>query len=547
VSHLKKFFYYISNKRLTASHAAMLLGATYLINNVLGLLREIIIANKFGAERTADIFFSSFKIPDLIFQLLILGALSTAFIPVLVEHISKKDEEGIKIISNSVLNFFLLVAVLFAGFTFIFAPKIVPYIFPGFFRHTQETGFDVFKVTVNTTRIMLLSPIFFSISGIFSGILNSYKRFLTYALAPVIYNISIIFSALFLTEKFQIPVYGLALGVVVGAFLHAAIQFPEVLKTGFHYYPILNFKEGNIMRILKLMLPRSLAIGVNQINILVDSVVASFFVGGISIITYANDIQTIPTQIFGIAIATAIFPSLAESFVKKDMGEFMKSFSWSFRRIIFFLIPATVGMIVLRAQIVRLIFGFGNFNWESTRWTTMTLLFFAVSIIAQGLAPLVVRGFYAIQDTKTPLFIGIFVMALNAVLTITLPFIVYSPPNDRLGIAGVALAFSIASFANIILLLLFLHKKIGALDKDHRIFESAFRLLFASGVLGITAHYLLYFFDKYVDTLTVIGLGLQTLGTITISAAVYLGLTYILKCEEIRYIVDKFKKSDKAV
>lgn len=545
MSHLKKFFYYISNKRLTVGNAAILLGSTYLINNVLGLVREIIIANKFGAERTADIFFASFKIPDLIFQLLILGALSSAFIPVLVEHISKDRDDEVGIISNSVLNFFLLTAVAFAGLTYIFAPQIVPYIFPGFFRHTQETGFDIYKATVNTTRIMLLSPIFFSISGLFSGILNSYKRFLTYSLAPIVYNLSIIFSALFLTDYFEIPVYGLAFGVVFGAFLHAAIQFPEVLKTGFRYHPILRFKEGHIMRILKLMLPRTLAIGVNQINILVDTVVASFFVGGISVITYANDIQTVPTQIFGIAIATAIFPSLAENFAKKDMPEFMKSFSWSFRRIIFFLIPATVGMIVLRAQIVRLIFGFGNFSWESTRWTTMTLLFFAVSLVAQGLAPLVVRGFYAIQDTKTPLFIGIFVMILNALLTVTLPFVIYSPPDGRFGIAGVALAFSIASFANIILLLLFLHKKIGALDRDHKIFESAFRLLFASGILGITAHYLLYFFDKYVDTLTVIGLGLQTLGTIAVSTAVYLGLTYMLKCEEIRYIIAKFKQKQR--
>jgi len=531
----KKFFYYITNKKLTVSNAAVLLGSTYLLNNVLGLVREVIIANKYGAERTADIFFASFRIPDLIFQLLILGAVSSAFIPVLVESIAKDDKEEIKLITNSVLNFFLLLSIAFGVVIFIFAPKIIPVIFPGFFRHTQDVGFDVFQATVNTTRIMILSPIFFAISGIFSGILNSYKRFLTYSLAPIIYNISIILSALFLTEKFEVPVYGLAFGVVCGAVLHAAIQYPEVLKTGFRYRPILDFKKGRIAEIFKLMAPRSLALGVNQINILVDSFVASFFIGGISIITYANGIQTVPTQIFGIAIATAIFPYLVECYSKKDMKEFMQSFSWSFRRIIFFLVPATIGIIVLRAQIIRLIFGFGNFNWESTRWTTQALLFFTFSLVAQGLTPLVVRAFYAIHDTTTPLKIGILVMIINAVLTLTLPF------RGGLGIAGVALAFSVAATVNLALLLFTLHKKIGAFDKDHKIFESFFRLIFASVILGLTAHYSLYFFDIFVDTHTVLGLGLQTIGAIGVSGSIYLLTTYILKCEEIRYLFRKIK------
>lgn len=534
MKHLKKFFYYISNKKLTVGNAAVLLGSTYLVNNALGLIREVIIANKYGAERTADIFFASFKLPDLIFTLLIMGAMSAAFIPVLIENITKGKKEDIEVITNSVLNFFLLVSLAFSGIVFIFAPKIIPIVFPGFFKHTQDTGFDVLTATVNTTRIMLLSPIFFSISGIFSGVLNSYKRFITYSLAPIIYNISIIIAALFFTESFDIPSYGLAVGVVIGAFLHALIQIPEVLKTGFKYRPILNFKDGEIGRILKLMMPRSFAMGINQFNILIDAFVASYFIGGISVITYANDIQTVPTQIFGIAIATAIFPHLAERFSKKDMTGFMKSFSWSFRRIIFFLIPATVGIIVLRAQIVRLIFGFGAFNWESTRWTTSALLFFTISLIAQGLTPLIIRAFYAIQDTKTPLYVGIFVMLVNAAFTFTLPF------RTGLGVAGVALAFTIASYTNLFLLLYFLHKKIGTFDKDHKIFESASRLVFSSLVLGVTAYGSLYLFDLFVDTHTVIGLGLQTIGSITLAGIVYVGLTYLLNCEEIKFLFKKF-------
>ncbi|MCL5094076.1 MAG: murein biosynthesis integral membrane protein MurJ [Patescibacteria group bacterium] len=539
MDRVRKFFYYISKKKLTIGSAAFIIGATYLVNNFLGLIREIIIANKFGAERTADIFFASFKIPDFIFQLLILGALSSAFIPVLVESLTEKGEDEGQKVANSVLNLFLIAAVFFAIIMYFLVPYIVPIVFKGFFKYTQETGFDVYKVTVNTTRLMLLSPIFFCLSGIFSGILNSYKRFVAYSLAPVVYNISIIFSALFLTSYFKVPVYGLAVGVILGAVLHMLVQLPAVLRTGYRYRPIIYFYKGKVDKIIRLMIPRTITIGIGQINILVDSFVASFFIGGISVITYANDIQTVPSVVFGIAIATAIFPYLAESYAKKDMAEFLKSFSWSFRRIMFFLIPATFGIIALRAQIVRLIFGFGQFNvqqWESTKWTTMTLLFFIISLVAQGVIPLIIRAFYAIKDTKTPLYIGIFVMILNAVLTLTLPF------HTSLGIAAVALAFSVASFANMGLLLFYLHKKIGILDKDHKIFASTLRLVFASGLMALVIKGSLYFFDTVFITERVFGLFFQTVSSIGIATIFYLSLAYLLKCEEINFVIDKFHK-----
>lgn len=542
---VKKFFYYVSKKKLTVVNAAVLLGATYLINNFLGLIREVIIANKFGAERTADIFFASFKIPDLVFQLLILGALSAAFIPVLLETKVKDGDKEAKQLANSVLNIFFLCSIAFAVILYFLIPYLVPYIFPGFFKHTQDVGYDVYQATVNSTRLMLLSPIFFSISGIFGGILNSYKRFLTYSLAPIIYNIAIIFSALFLTDNFSVPVYGLTVGVIIGAFLHMAIQVPEILKTGFKYSPRINLHAGQVKKIFKLMAPRTIAIGASQINIIVDSFVASFFIGGISILTYANDIQTVPSVVIGVAIATAIFPLLAEAYSSKDMVLFHKEFSWSFRKILFFLIPATFGIIALKAQIVRLVFGFGNFNWESTYWTILTLQFFIISLVAQGLIHLVVRAFYAIQDTKTPLYIGLVVMFINAVLALLLPF---GYLGFKLGIAGVALAFTIAAFVNLALLLIFLHKKVGILDKDNKIFVSLLRLLLASGFMFLVIKGSLYFFDNFVDTERVIGLFLQTVGAIGVAAAFYFVFTYALKCEEIIYLRNKYlpkKKEEK--
>lgn len=538
---VKKFFYYITKRNLTVTNAAFILGISYLLNNVLGLVREIIIANKFGAERTSDIFFASFKIPDLVFQLLILGAVSAAFIPILVETKNQKNEEEAEKVANSVLNLFFLGSLFLVAILYFIIPYLIPYIFPGFFKYTQDVGFNIKEVATNTTRLMLFSPIFFCISSIFSGILNSKKRFLTYSLAPIIYNISIIFGALFLTDYFRIPVYGLAVSVVIGAFLHMFIQLPELLKTGFKYKPKISFSGGEVARIFKLMIPRTIAIGASQINILLDFFVASFFIGGISILTYANDIQTVPSVVFGVSIATAIFPNLSENYSNKDMSEFLKSFSWSFRKILFFLIPATFGILALKAQIVRLIFGFGQFNWESTLWTIYALQFFIISLVAQGLIHLVIRAFYAIHDTRTPLKVGIVVMVVNAIFTILLPF---GYLGVRLGIAGVSLAFSIASFTNLFLLLYFLHKKIGILDKDNQIFISTLRLITASGLMFLVIKGSLYFFDIYFDTHRVFGLLFQTLSSLGVAAIFYFILTYILKCEETHYIVKKYFKTN---
>ncbi len=538
MNRVKKFWYDISNKKLTIGNAALILGGTGLLSNILGLWRERVIAGTFGASHMTDAFYASFRLPDMIFNLLILGALSSAFIPVFVEKITEKKKEEANELASSFINFITLSAGIFAVIIFILAPKLVPFLLPGFFNR-PEANIDIYNVTINLTRMMMVSPILFSISGVFGGILNSYKRFVAYSLAPLIYNLSIILAAIFLAPRFQTPVYALAIGVIIGAMLHALIQLPSVISTGFRWKPTLNFKEGQIGRIIKLMLPRTITIGVGQINLFVDTIVASFFVGGITVLNFANDIQTAPTVIFGIAIATAIFPVLSEAKTKNNMTEFMKNFSWSARRILYFTIPATIGLIVLRAQVIRLVFGVGNFSWDNTYWTTKALLFFAVGLVAQGLIPLLLKAFYAIQDTKTPLYISLSVMAVNAILSVALPFI--SPLG--LGVAGIALAFSIAGIINAIALFVALHNKVGALDPDHKIFESTARLIIASVIMGIVVHYSLYLFDPLVNTLSVVGLFVQTMGAIAFGAITYFFFSWLFKCEETKFVLDKLRRA----
>jgi putative peptidoglycan lipid II flippase len=484
-----------------------------------------------------DVFYASFKLPDTIFNILILGAVSSAFIPVYIDKMVNKNEKEANEMANSFMNFLVLGAIIFALILFILAPQLVPLLFPGFFNR-PEASFDIYTTTVNMSRILMISPILFAISGVFGGILNSHKRFIAYAMAPLIYNLSIILSIIFLVDKFNPPVYGLAVGVLIGAAFYVLIQVPSVWMSGFRFKFELDFKKGEIARITKLMLPRALTTGVNQVNLYIDTIVASFFVGGITVLTFANDIQTAPTVIFGIAIATAIFPVLSEATAKNDMKDFMKNFSWSARRILFFMIPATVGIIVLRAQIIRLIFGIGSFGWDNTYWTTKALLFFSFGLVAQGLFPLLLRAFYALEDTKTPLYISLITMVINGVLSVTLPFI----KPLQLGVAGVALAFSIAGIINTLLLFIKLHDKIGALDKDHKIFESTIRLIIASLIMGVVAHYSLYLFDYFVKTYYVWGLLVQTIGSVILAGASYFILTYLFRCEETKFILDKISR-----
>lgn len=532
----KKFFYDISKKKLSIPSAALILGTTYLVSNLLGVFRERLIAARFGATHVTDIFYASFRLPDLVFNLLVLGAVSSAFIPVFVDYLDdKKKEEEANFVASNFMNFLLLGTILFGIIIFILAPKLVPFLLPGFFAGETGTDINTFNTTVMATRIMILSPIFFAASSVLGAILNSHKRFFSYALAPVIYNICIIIGIVYFAPLTSQPIYGLLYGVLLGAFMHAAIQVPAVLSSGFRYKPVLNLRKYSLPKIFKLMVPRTLAIGVNQINLLVDTIVASYFVGGITVLNFANDIQTLPTVVFGISIATAVFPSLAELSSKGSKADFLKTFSESARKILYFMIPASIGIIVLRAQIVRLVFGVGNFTWEDTYWTTKALAYFALGLVAHGLTPLLVRAFYALKDTKTPLLISIAVMIINTIFTVTLPFI----PKFGLNVAGIALAFTIAGFVNAGLLLFYLHEKIGALDKDNKIFASTARLLLASIVMGVVVHYSLYLFDFFVDTHRVFGLLIQTVGSIVLGALTYFSLTHLFQVEEAGKIFKK--------
>lgn len=499
--------------------AAFVIAAAGVASRLLGLVRDRILASQFGAGDALDIYYAAFRVPDLIYNLLILGALSAAFIPVFTSLLAREEENEAWELVNLFLTTALVFLVVLAAVLAIFAPYLVKIITPGFPPEKMQS-------VVALTRIMLLSPIFLGISGIFGGILNSFKRFLIYSLAPLLYNLGIIFGALFFVKPFGIA--GLAWGVVLGAFLHLAIQYPNVKLVGMKYFPRLDFRNKNLRRVITLMVPRTMGLAVTQINLLVITIIASTLsAGSLAIFNFANNLQSVPLGFLSVPFVLAIFPTLSHLAAKENWEEFVANFSKVFRQILFFIVPASVLMLVLRAQIVRIVLGAGKFDWEDTILTFQALGIFSVSLFAQCLVPLLARSFYAIHNTRIPFYTGLAAEAVNLVLAIFL--------SRHFGILGLVWAFSFASIVNMFLLILILRKRFDNLD-DKKIISVVLKIALAALAAGLAAQLTKYFASFYLNLDTFVGVAGQLLAASLIGIAAYLALAHIFRLEELRYL-----------
>jgi len=471
---LNKDLFLNSNPSSSVISAALVITTAGLVSRILGLLRDRILASTFGAGDILDSYYAAFRVPDLIYNILILGALGAAFIPVFTGLVSKEKKEEAWNLANGILNIALILLIFFSLLFAIFAPWLMKIITPGFSPEKMDQ-------VVNFSRIMFLSPIFLGISGIFGSILTSFRKFLIYSLAPIMYNLGIILGVIFLV-KLMGPI-GLAWGVVLGAFFHMLIQAPAVWHSGFHYRPFFKkaFSDSNVKKIFFLMIPRTLGIAINQINLLVITVFASLLAAGsLAIFNFAQNIQSVPLGVFGISFAIAVFPVLSSLAAKNEMKNFREAFSKTFRQILFFVIPLSVFLIILRAQVVRIILGSGKFDWQDTILTFQCLGIFSASLFAQSLIPLLARSFYALQNTKTPFYIALVSETINILLVITL--------IGKFQILGLVIAFSISSVIQMFLLLFFLHLKLDDLE-DGKIIKFILKISMASLVAGIVVQF----------------------------------------------------------
>lgn len=530
----------LNSKTKTVTFAAILLGISAAISGILGILSDMLLVGRFGVWAESNIYFAAFRIPDLVYNLLIVGGLGIAFLPIFSEYYSRDKEEAWKM-TNFVLNVFLFLVLVISLILFIITPFLIKFITPGFSLE------DKAKV-VTLTRIMFLSPIFFGLSSVFSGVLQYFDKFLIYALTPILYNIGIIFGIVVLSQKFGI--FGVGMGVVIGAFFHWIIQIPFAKISGFSYKPLFDFKYPAIKRIFYLMVPRIFALGAQQINLMVITAIASTILGGISIFNFSNAIFAFPVGIVGTSFAIAVFPTLSRHWANGQKKEFFDNFSITFRQILFLIIPTSLLIFILRAQIIRLVYGTfwqGQFDWVATRLTAASLGIFSIGILASALIPFIFRAFFSFQDTKTPTIIAVFSIILNIILSfIFIHFLKFSnwfqsflinilklQGIEEISVIGLPLAFILASIFQFLLLLYFLHKKVGDF-KINEILNSLKKIILGSVFLIISTYFSLYFIENFVDTHRVYGLFFQMVFAALVGIIVYILVSIFLKLPELR-------------
>lgn len=505
--------------------AAFLVGAASFASRLFGVLRDRILASTFGAGDLLDAYYAAFRIPDTLYNLIIIGALSAGFIPVFTQWYEQKGKEEAFRLAEKVLSVIVTILGIAVIVLFFAVPILVPLIAPGFEGEKLST-------TMWLTRLMLLSPIFLGISAVMGGVLQSRRRFFAFSLAPVLYNVGIIFGALVLAPHFGI--FGVGLGVILGAFLHFVTQGSVAFKLGLKRLPRPDFKDKGIRRIIKLMIPRTLGLAVTQLNLIVILALASTIgAGSVAVFQLAQNLQSFPLGIFGISFAIAAFPVMAQAAGRNDDDSYKDALNNASRKILFLMIPTMALFILLRAQIVRIILGQGFFDWHDTIRTADVLGWFAVSLIAQGLVPLFMRAYYAIQEVKTPIIIT----ACAEAFSIALAFVL----KDSFGVTGLAMAFSTAAIIQITLLVLFLRKRKGALGEG-QFGLSALKVAAATFALCVVAYPIRQIVGTIYPLRTFLQVFMQALLATLGGGVAYFVVAWLLRSRELEEMAHAIKQ-----
>jgi len=524
--------------------AALLISISTFLSGILGLLRDRLLAGQFGAGPELDIYFASFRIPDLVQSFLVAGGISAVFLPIFSEEFKKSKEKAF-LFTNNLLHCISIFLIISCFVLFLLAPLLVNFIVP---------GFDVLQKakTVSVTRIMLLSPILFALSSIFSGILHYFNRFLVYGLAPIFYNIGIILGILFLVPVFGI--YGLAIGVVLGAIVHLLIQIPSARNAGYVYQKILNFKNYRLKKVFELMGPSAFGILFIQLNLIVTTFLCSNLASGtITIFSFARNLQSIPIGLIAVPLATAIFPLLSKSLVLENKQKFQEVVSLGISQILFFMTPLSILVFILRAQIVRIVLGAGQWGWTETRLTAACLGIFSFSLLASSLVIFFRKIFYSLQETKKPTLVEGLIFLLNVGLSLLFLFlfsragyfsevvarILKVQDIKEIGILSFPLAIAFSTWAQMFLFLPFLMKKTG-FPRFLDIFVSVKNIVLLSLLMGVavwlSARWLVLVFPLNSFWNVLFQAGISSI----IGFFVYLGGAILLRLPELKYLWDSF-------
>ncbi len=541
---VKKIFNIFSKEIVSVHGVAYLLGFFALLAQLLALVRDRMLASSFGAGTTLDIYYASFRIPDLIF----VTVASLVSISILVPFFTEVDEKGkdTKSLMDGIFSVFFAIMIVVSAVAFILMPYLSPKLFPGLADGETEK-------LILLSRIMLLSPLFLGFSNFFASIVQMYNRFFLYALSPILYNIGIIFGIVFLYPIFGI--YGLGFGVGIGAFLHAFVQVPFIIhkKT----FPKITTKIDfpSVKRVITLSIPRTVTLSTNSISAFALISMASLLgAGAITIFNFSFNLESGPLSIIGVSYASAVFPLLSRLYVQGKKEAFLDRMVSVTKHIIFWSMPAVVLFIVLRAQIVRTVLGAGHFTWSDTRLTAAALAVFSISIIPQSLVLLFVRAFYAEGKTKKPLFINVVAMFATIVCGYLFVFIYNMFPTvqyffqsllrieDVPGstVVMLALAFSVGITFNMILHWVAFGKEFPTYTK--KIARVAFQSISASIIIGWVSYLSLNIFDDFLNLDTLIGIFLQGLFSGLMGLISGIVILKLMKSEELDQVILAVKK-----
>lgn len=428
----------MSSRSLLRSTA--LVGQMTLISRVLGLVRDATIAAMFGASAATDAFFVAFKIPNLLRRLFAEGAFSQAFVPVLASYKATSTPEEVRRLLDAVFSTLAMVLLGLTAVGILAAPVVISVFAPGFVGDASRFG-----LSVELLRLTFPYLLFIALTALLSGLLNTYGRFALPAVTPALLNLSFIGCAVWLAPRLPQPVHALGIAVLLGGALQLSLQLIAAWRLGF-LPRFTRRRHDGVRRILGLMLPALFGVSVAQINFLVDTLVASFLEqGSISWLYYADRLMEFPLGLFGIALGTVILPRLSEHHARNEHDHFSGTLDWALRAVFTVTMPSAVGLALLAGPILSTLFQYGEFSERDVLMSARALMAYSAGLTGFIMVKVLAPGYYARQDTRTPVKIGVIAMLTNAVLCVVLGY--------SLSHAGLALATSIAAFVNAGLLL----------------------------------------------------------------------------------------------
>ncbi len=512
----------------TILSAAFILALASGLSAILGFAKTRLLASFFGVSNELAVFYTADRIPNLIYSVLIVGAVSTVFIPVFT-GLLKKDKEEAFGVASSIINATLLFFIFVGVAMFALAPQIIRLLSVGSFSEKEIV------LGTNLMRIMLASQTLLVAGSLSTSVLQSYNFFAVPALAPVVYNIGMIGGIVFLSK--DLGIYGPAVGVAIGSLLHFGIQIPLLKKAGFKFFFSMDFKDKNFKKMLGLIPPRIISVLLSNLTQTINNSLAILVsTSSVIFLKFADQLQGLPITLFGISVAAASLPTLSSEGLDSNKDKYKETFLTSLHQMMYLVMPISMILLILRVPVVRIVYGVHNFPWEATIKTAQTLAFFSIAIFAQSANYLITRAYYALKDTITPVIVNITTAIINVLISLT--FIIYF----KFGVWSIAFAYSITSLIDMITLLIFLDKKIGGFDRE-RLFIPFTKIAWSTAFMGMMLYIPMRFLDEFVfDTTRTINLIALTFVAGIIGMGAYLIITSLLKVEEIQLFYKLLKK-----